>query len=775
MQFSAHPPLSARRSRPWLPALTLLAALSATALSGAVAAAPAAKSALAAISLERIHSEPPLAGRLPRAPELSPAGGWVTYLRASEQDSEVNELWGQALPDGQPQRLVSVSDLIGGQSVRLTEAEKMALERRRVQGRGITGYQWCGKDDRRLILPLSGDLYLVELTAAGPRSQRLTFDEKEPERDPVCDAAGRQIAYVKGGDLWVQSLDAGATTPAARRLSQSGSETRSTGLAEFISAEEFGRQRGFWWSPDGQRILALEVDESEVPLKTRSQIFADRMAMTSQRYPGAGERNATVRALVLDVTAQAPAQVLSLPPEAEYIPRAGWFADGTPWLQWFTRDQKQLSLVEFSGPQAQARTVLVERDPAWVEVQDDLRELPTQLRSGKPALLWTSEASGRAQFWLVDRVSGERQQLSQQAEPVARLICQREQGLVFSGATERGRGREIFELNWQGQARMLQPGEARRWRDARADQGCRNLLLTESRWGQPPRTEVLALDGQQASLPLKGDAPDPLLAAITPAVQALDILAADGKTPLNAFYLPPLKSGAKPGQRHPVIVKAYGGPGIATVGWRWSGDTALLAYLQRQGFGVLMLDTRGMAYRDRAFTRAHAEGFGKAELADLFTAVRQLSKLVPSVDPARIGFTGWSYGGYLAARAMLDADTPFAAAIAGAPPTDWMLYDTAYTERYLGLPEAGRAKPYAEANLISRANLLQKPLMLVHGTADDNVLFENSLRLIDALQSEGKLFETVIYPGRAHGITGKKARLHLDRTQTDFFVRHLKP
>ena len=169
----------------------------------------------ASISLERIHSEPPLAGRLPRAPELSPGGGWVTYLRASEQDSEVNELWGQALPGGQPQRLVSVSDLIGAQSVRLTEAEKMALERRRMQGRGITGYQWCGKDDRRLILPLSGDLYLVELTAQGPRSQRLSFDEKEPERDPVCDASGRQIAYVKGGDLWVQGLD-GSTAGTAR-------------------------------------------------------------------------------------------------------------------------------------------------------------------------------------------------------------------------------------------------------------------------------------------------------------------------------------------------------------------------------------------------------------------------------------------------------------------------------------------------------------------------------------------------------------------------------
>jgi len=266
-----------------------------------------------------------------------------------------------------------------------------------------------------------------------------------------------------------------------------------------------------------------------------------------------------------------------------------------------------------------------------------------------------------------------------------------------------------------------------------------------------------------------------LLAAITPQVRVLDIVAADGKTALNAFYLAPLKAGARPGQRHPVIVKAYGGPGAATVAWRWSGDTALLAFLQRQGFGILLLDTRGMEHRDRAFSRAHAAGFGNAELADLFTAVRQLSKLVPSVDPARIGFSGWSYGGFLAARAMLDADTPFAAAIAGAPPSDWTLYDTAYTERYLGLPDGGRAARYAESNLLTRAGLLSKPLMLVHGTADDNVLFENSLRLIEALQNEGRLFETVIYPGRAHGISGKKSRLHLDRTQTDFFVRHLRP
>ena len=152
-----------------------------------------------------------------------------------------------------------------------------------------------------------------------------------------------------------------------------------------------------------------------------------------------------------------------------------------------------------------------------------------------------------------------------------------------------------------------------------------------------------------------------------------------------------------------------------------------------------------------------------------------LEPMLQLIPGARVGFVGWSYGGFLAARAMLDADTPLAAAIAGAPPTDWTLYDTAYTERYLGLPDGGRAEAYAQSNLVNRAALLSKPLMLIHGTADDNVLFDHTLRLIQALQNEGKLFETAIYPGHAHSVAGRKARLHLARTQFDFFQRHLAP
>jgi dipeptidyl-peptidase-4 len=339
------------------------------------------------LTIERIYSDPPLHGRPPISAEISPKGNWVSYLRASDADSEVSELWGQPLPHGTPRRLVAMSDLIGQAKAKLTEAEKMVMERRRIMRSGITSYQWCGDDEQRLLVPMSGDLYAVELRGDQPPSARiLTESGTDPAREPQCDKAGRQVAFVRHGDLWVQSLLTGTT----QRLTTTGSATHSTGLAEFIAEEELDRQKGFWWSPHGNALLALEVDESAVPVKVRTQIFSDRTEMTEQRYPSAGEANAKVSALVIEIgsTKIAP---LPLPKEEEYIARAGWFADGTPWLQWLTRDQTRLDLVEFEVDTGRARTLLSEHDPAWVDLHDDLQELPAHALSGKPALLWSSE------------------------------------------------------------------------------------------------------------------------------------------------------------------------------------------------------------------------------------------------------------------------------------------------------------------------------------------------------------------------------------------------
>lgn len=728
---------------------TLLSLLLATA--GAALAQPPA------LSLERLTADPPLAGRLPRQAELSPGGQWVSFLRPSQADSEVLELWAQPAAGGAPRKLVAAADLLGGAEQKLSEAERMALERRRIGQRGITGYQWCGQGDDALLFPLSGDLYLVRLTTTGPQAQRLTDTPDAPKQDPRCAPDGRSLAYVQGGNLFVLPLAGGAQP---RQLTSDGSATVGWGLADFIAAEELGRQRGYWWSPDGAALLALRVDEAGVAIKNRAQIFADHTALTAQRYPAAGEANARVSAFVV-AAADGQRRELPLPATAEYVSRAGWFADGTPWLQWFNREQTRLTLTEFKPA---PRDITVETDAAWVEAHDDLIETPR-------GLLWPSEATGRRQLLLIDRASGRRTPLTRQPEPVAHAVCAGERGVVFAAAGDRGKSQELFVAPLAGGPAQALPGSAEhQWRAARADRACARLLVTRSAWGQPPQLALRTL-GQADAIALAGDAPDPALAAYSNTPQPLTLTAADGRTPLNAFFF-----AARDGREglHPVIVMAYGGPGSATVSWAWGRDMALIAYWQQRGYGVLTLDVRGMQHRDRAFTRAHHRSFGRHEVADLFAAVRELPQRVPGVDAARIGFFGWSYGGYLGARALLDADTPFAAAVAVAPVTDWTLYDTAYTERYLGLPDNGKAAPYASANLPARAALLSRPLLLVHGTADDNVLFEHTLRLVEALQTAGKTFDLQIYPGKAHGIAGRAARLHLYRTMDAFFARHLQ-
>jgi dipeptidyl-peptidase-4 len=737
--------------------LALAALVGAAPSLGATATAPGP-----ALTLERLVSDPPLAGRLPRQAELSPAGQWVSYLRPSASDSEVLELWAQPAGGGAARKLVAASDLLGGAEQQFSEAEKMALERQRISQRGITSYRWCGNDDSALLFPLSGDLYLVKLAAGGPQAQRLTHTPDAPKQDPRCTPDGKRLAYAQGGNLFVLPLDSAAAGAPPSQLTTDGRDTVTWGLAEFAAAEELGRQRGFWWARDGRSLLALRVDEAGVAVKTRAQIFADHTALTQQRYPAAGTVNARVTAFVLDA-AGGPRRVLPLPDSAEYIARAGWFEDGTPWLQWFNREQTRLTLTEFK-PGAAPRDITVETDAAWVEVHDDLIETPR-------GLLWSSEASGRRQLLLLDRATGQRTPLTQQPEPVARAVCASERDVVFTAAQDLGKTQELFSVPLAGGAARPLPGAAeRQWREAKADRACTRLLVTRSAWGEPARLELRTL-GQGGAIALSGDAPDPALRQFTNTPQPLLLTAGDGKTPLNAFFF-----AANDGRAglHPVIVMAYGGPGSATVRWGFARDMALIAYWQQRGYGVLTMDVRGMEGRDRDYTRAHYRSFGSHEVADLFAAARQLPQRVPGVDPARIGFFGWSYGGYLGARAMLDADTPFAAAVAVAPVTDWTLYDTAYTERYLGMPDGGKAAPYASANLPSRAAQLAGPLLLVHGTADDNVLFEHTLRLVDALQTAGKTFDLQIYPGKAHGIAGRAARLHLYRTMDAFFARHLK-
>jgi dipeptidyl-peptidase-4 len=729
----------------------------------AIALAPAVPE----LTLERIFSDPPLEGRTPSSLGLSPDGGFVTFLKPNDKDSDILDLWGAALPGGTPRLLVATADLLAGKEQKLTEQEKMALERRRISKKGITSYWWCGEDSQELIFPLSGDLFHASLQeGAAPVVVRLTNDDA-PELNPVCSKDGAFIAFTKVGNVFVLDKKKNKT----RQMTKGASATRTFGLAEFIAEEEMDRHIGLWWSPDASKLIVFEVDESNVSVKVRPQIFADRTELFEQRYPAAGEANAIVTPWLVEVASGKKIR-LQTPTEDGYLPRAGFFKDGAAWIQWQSRDQKRLRLFE-SNRQGVLRPILEENDDAWVDLHDDLFDL------SKNRLLWSTERSGRRQLIVVDRKTGAYSPLTDEPERVLHaLAVDSDKGVIFyAAARDRGRQSQVLSIALSGGKPTVltrEPG----MHSATFDDAGRFFvhrhaapLRSEGALGPPPSTTIRDANGAFV-MAIDGEVSPELARIPAAAHRFLDLQAEDGSV-LNGVLFQPHK--LEKGKRYPVIAWVYGGPTGQTVSKAWARGSLMTRYWTSHGYGVFFVDNRGMGSRDRAFARAHYRRFGDVEVRDLFDATKQMAQQVEWVDAKRIGVFGWSYGGYLAARAVLDEASPFAAAVAVAPVTDWTLYDTHYTERYVGLPlvDGKPSDTYAQSNLVARAQLLRKPLMLVHGTADDNVLFEHTLRLTEALQKGGGLFQLMIYPGKAHGIAGKPSQLHVYKTITSFFDEKL--
>jgi len=745
-----------------------LAALAASSAPTVASAEPAG-----ALEFERIFAEPPLEGRAPVALLLSPSGTFASWLAPNEVDSEVLDLWGMQLPDGKPQRLVATADLLAGGVQKLTEAEKMALERKRISKRGITGYSWCGEAGDTLLFPFSGDLYVARLAAKtnAPTVTRLTRDEDVPELNPKCSPDGSRVAFVKGHNVTVMTI----ATASAQVVTNGGTESHYFGLAEFVAEEEMGRHEAIWWSADGKRLLVFEVDESPVSEKKRAQIHAAHTDIVTQRYPAAGEANAKVSAWIMDVASDKAAKPVRLqtPMDDGYLARGGFFADGTAWVQWQSRDQRQVRVLEAVGTTGTMREVLRETDAAWVELHDDLRSL-----GDGQSFIWSSERSGRRQLGKVDRATGTWTPITQEPEAVESLLAvDKASGKVLYAAyRDRGRQLQVFATGLNGGPATQLTSQAG-WHSATFDSAGKYFLDRYSDLLVPTQTTIRDSAGKIVHTVDANPAKE-LAAFAKPHAIWMDVKTSDG-TILNGLLLAPVRSdevAARGKRRYPVIAYIYGGPGAQTVRRAWQRTWLPLVAWTHRGYGVFLLDNRGMAGRDRDFTRGHLGRFGDIEIEDQHAGLAAL-KEVPWVDPARIGIFGWSYGGFLAARAVLEADAPYAAAASVAPVTDWTLYDTHYTERYIGVPgpSDARNKTYTSSDLTTRVASLERPLLLVHGTADDNVLFENTLRLTEALQNAGKAFEMMIYPGKAHGISGRASQLHVWKTLTAFFDRHLTP
>jgi len=696
------------------------------------------------LTLEAIFAGEPLEGVPPRVTFLPDGSGYAWLQTQGETKVLVAADW-----SGNRRELVREAEL----RVPGDEGGELSL----------TGLQFS-PDGKKLLLASQGDLFLVEL--AGKTVRRLTRTPEEEEL-PSFSPDGRKLAFVRGGDLYLLDLDSGDQT----RLTQGGSETHLSGKLDWVYTEELYNRdsKAYAWSPDSRFLLYLTFELQNVPAYPLVDLASTHPSVTWLRYPKAGDPNATVclegQKVVEREVSTWRFQLCPSGPSWEYVARFGWLPDAQGfWALFLDRSQQKSELVTFGLDGKPKQVVLREQDEAWINVEDDT----LWTRSG--SLLFGSERSGFRHLFRLDPPFTTPVQLTAGNWEVTELLgTSADERFVYFVATEASPlERHLYRVPLAGgklERLTRDPGT----HTLRAAPGCRGFFDLYSTVSKLPEPRVLRPDGTLLAV-LAYDKGAKLENYALGQVEFLTLRGPSGDT-LYASLLKP--ADFDPGKRYPVVVYVYGGPHAQVVRDAWGGRTALFHhFLASEGFLVFSLDNRGSAARGRAFERALLRRFGERELEDQLAGVQWLSQQ-PFVDSTRIGIWGWSYGGFLTLYALTHSQV-FAAGAAVAPVTDWRLYDTIYTERYLKLP-AENPQGYEASSPIAAAAKLSGALLIAHGTGDDNVHWQNTLNFVGQLVKAQKPYTLHLYPNKDHGIPGKDERLHLFSAIARHFRTYLVP
>ncbi|GMN03584.1 DPP IV N-terminal domain-containing protein [Erythrobacter sp. MTPC3] len=707
----------------------------------------------AKLTFERVFASPSLNGPAPRQAKLSPDGRYLTLLRNREDDRDRYDLWGFDVASGEWRMLVDSEALGSGRE--LSEDEKMQRERARVGNlKGIISYQWAS-DGSGVLVPLDGDLYFAKLDGD---VQRLT-DTEESELNPKLSSKGGYVSFVRDRQLWV-----GETGSEPVPITPKEGDTIRWGEAEFVAQEEMGRLTGYWWEPNDLRIAVQRTDESGVGIVTRAAIGATGTKVFDQRYPVAGSDNAIVELFVMDPDGGNRVKVDLGEDTDIYIARVNWGPDDFLYVQRQNRDQTVLDMLRVDPTTGESVIWFTEnaaREDYWINLSDNYRFL----KDG--SLLWWSERDGYGHFYRF--ADGEWTQLTKGDWVATRLVgVNEEDGYVyFSGTFEDVLAQQIYQIELDAGMDSIVRVTDGGWQTSGVmDTKGRSLMVTRSKQDQPPQTYLADLEGGAIQTWVEENALDadhpytPYLASHRPA-EFGTIKAADGETDLYyKMVTPPIE----PGKTYPVFYYHYSGPGpqVVTRGW----DGALQQAVVDAGYIWFELDNRGSANRGVAFEQPLYRAMGGVEVDDQRKGAEFL-KTLPYVDGEKIALYGWSYGGYMTLKQMQADPGLYAAGISGAPVTKWELYDTHYTERFMGdprkVPEA-----YEAASAIPDATKISDPLLLIHGMADDNVVFENSSELISVLQEGNVQFDMMLYPGYTHRVAGENISPHLWNTMFRF-------
>ena len=698
------------------------------------------------LTIERIFASPPIAGPSPRLLKLSPDGRYAALLQPRSTDRERFDLWAMDTSTGQLRMLVDSTKIGGGE---ISEAEKMRRERNRVGGsKGIVEYEWA-PDGKSILAPVDGDLYLADVASGAVR--RLT-NTPATEIDAHVSEGGRYASFVRDQNLYAIDLSAGAEHP----LTTEGKGTITCGTAEFVAQEEMDRRTGTWWAPRDSRVAVECYDEANVQTVTRAAIGANGTKVFDQRYPAAGTPNVAVTLWLMNPDGSGRAKVdLGTNPDI-YLARVDWSKDGrTLFVQRESRDQKRLDLLAVDPATGASRTVLTETAQTWVNLNDDFHPL----KDG--SFIWGSERSGFNHLYRW--ANGELSPLTHGDWTMTGLVGVDEphHRAFFTGNRDSVLESQVYSVDF------FNPGEPQRLTEtgysnaADMDKAGTRLLISRSSPDQPQQVYLAADSGKRLAW-VEANRLDathpyaPYLAAHRP-VKFGTLKAVDDSTLYWEMITPALKQGKK----YPVFFEHYGGPGSQQVRRAWMNPMA--QYWASKGWIYFQIDNRGSPNRGHAFEDQIYHAMGTVEVEDQVSAARWLQKQ-PYVDGTKIATYGWSYGGYMTLKMLEKAPKGlYAAGVVGAPVTKWELYDTHYTERYLGNP-AIDPKPYASSDALADALKIDEPFLLLHGMSDDNVVFQNSTMLADELQAADRPFEMMFYVGQTHRPAGEGRQAQVQNT-----------
>jgi len=717
------------------------------------------------LTVERLYADPDINGPSPRGLKIAPDGSRVTFLRGRSDDQNQLDLWQYEIATGTTSRLVD-SAALGGEE--LSDTEKSRRERERTaQLKGIVSYRWS-PDSRKLLFVAGERLWLYDLAAAPDAQLRALTPKGLDITDPKVSPRGGYVSFVSARNLYTIDLVRGLNF----KLTRDGKGPVHNGEAEFVAQEEMARATGYWWAPDDSAIAYERYDESAVDEVERTEVFADRSQTVRQRYPAAGRPNVAVQ-LGLVKPHGGRTRWIDLGPDRDiYLARVDWLPDSARVsFQREQRDQRRLDLVAVDVATLQPSTLLTETSPTWIHLHDDLRFL-----ANEDAFVWTSERDGHAHLGVYGFDGTLRRALTRGNWDVDKLLAIDEAGgkVYFAANRDDPLQSQVYAAALDGRAAdnatRISQGEG--WHEAVFGDGATTYIDTYSNPQTPPQVSLNAVDGHRIAWIEQNEmkAGHPYWpyreSLVTP---DYGTLASDDGQDLHYRVYKPL--GFEPGKRYPVFMTYYGGPGKQYVNRAWGNHFEQV--MAQHGYVVFALDNRGTPRRGRAFSDAIFKQLGNAEIADQRAGIDWL-KQQPFVDARRIGIFGWSYGGYQTLMLLAKASDDIAAAVAVAPVTDWTLYDTHYTERYLDTPEAN-ASGYRLSDVLTYADRIPSDkLLLVHGMADDNVLFANSTQLMAALQNLGTRFRLMTYPGGKHGMSTPAMKKHVYSMIQAYFDERLQ-